>query len=146
MARDFRTNDGQRLEKLIEQNEKLIEQNDLIFKTLCVSSKTIIKLGEIMAEGFSLVNKELKRKVNKMIIEMERKKQCKFKKLGIGEVFVFGSNCYMKTKDVQFELSQNDDFILLNCVNLLSGELIYVEEDTKVYTPPYSFKIIERGL
>ena len=60
MARDFRTNDGQRLEKLIEQNEKLIEQNDLIFKTLCVSSKTIIKLGEIMAEGFSLVNKELK--------------------------------------------------------------------------------------
>ena len=80
-----------------------------------------------------------------MIIEMERKKQCKFKKLGIGEVFVNGSDIYMKTKNVEIELTHSGDMILLNCVNLLSGELVYCEEDTKVYTPPYSFKIIERG-
>ena len=65
---EFRKNNEERLEKLIRQNEELIrqnekqiEQNELMFQTLCVLSKTIIKLGEIMAEGFSLVNEELKK-------------------------------------------------------------------------------------
>ena len=58
MAIDFRTNDGQRLEKIIKQNEELIKQNELMFQTLCVLSKTVIKLGEIMAEGFSLIVKK----------------------------------------------------------------------------------------
>ena len=80
-----------------------------------------------------------------MIIEKEDKKQCNFKKLGIGEVFVSGSDIYMKTKDLQIELTTNGEMVLVNCVNLLSGELVYCEE-IDVYTPPYSFKIIERGL
>ena len=55
---EFRKNNEERLEKLIQQNEKLIQQNELMFQTLCVLSKTIIKLGEIIAEGFSLIVKK----------------------------------------------------------------------------------------
>ena len=80
-----------------------------------------------------------------MIIEMEKKKQCEFKSLGVGEVFTLNDDVYMKTQDVQIELTTNGEMVLLNCVNLFSGELVYVEEDIKVSTPSYSFKIIERG-